>query len=65
VLSISGAALAVGLVLSLRKPDPRPSPTNILYNQLLRELLAQRNAEIVRENATRRAQVLLTITPKP
>jgi hypothetical protein len=63
MFSISGVALATGLVLSLRKPDPRPSPTNILYNQLLRELLSQRNAEISRENATRHAQVLVSITP--
>lgn len=57
----SGGAIATGLVLSLRPPDPRPSSTNILYNQLLGELLARRNAEIGRENAARRAQVLLTV----
>jgi hypothetical protein len=63
LFSIGGAAVATGLTLSLRRPDPRPSQTNILYNGLLRELLARRNAEIERENAVRRAQVLLTVRP--
>lgn len=61
LVSISGAALGTGLAMSLRKPEPRPSPTNILYNQLLRELLSKRNTEIARENAGRRTQVLLRI----
>lgn len=63
LISVSGAAVAAGLTLSLRRPDPRPSPTNILYNRLLGELLARRNAEIARDNETRRSQVLLTVTP--
>jgi hypothetical protein len=63
MISIGGAALATGLVLSLRKPDPRPSPTNMLYNRLLRELLVRRNTEIAGENAGRRAQVLLSVRP--
>lgn len=65
MLSVGGASLATGLVLSLRKADPRPSPSNRLYNQLLGELLVRRNTEIARENATRRAQVLLIVTPVP
>ena len=65
LLSVSGGAVAAGLALSLRRPDPRPSSTNILYNRLLGELLARRNAEIARENETRRAQVLLTVRPLP
>jgi hypothetical protein len=65
MISVSGAAIGTGLVLSLRKPEPRPSPTNILYNQLLRDLLARRNAEIARDNAQRRMQVLLTVRPVP
>ena len=60
---MSGAALVTGLAMSLRRPDPRPSPANILYNQLLRELLARQNADIARENETRRSQVLLHVTP--
>jgi hypothetical protein len=63
MLSIGGAAVAIGAGLSLRKPDPRPSQTNILYNRLLRDLLERRNAEIARENALRRTQVLLTVKP--
>lgn len=63
--SIGGAAVTTGLLLSLRRPDPRPSPSNILYNRLLRELLVQRNAQIAQENATRRSQVLLTVTGAP
>lgn len=65
LLSVGGAGLATGLALSLRRPDPRPSPTNILYNRLLGELLARRNAEIARENAIRRGQVLLTVRASP
>jgi hypothetical protein len=63
MLSVSGASLATGLVLSLRRPEARPSATNQLYNRLLRELLARRNEEIAQENARRRGQVLLTIFP--
>lgn len=60
-IAVSGAALTTGLAMSLRKPEARPSPTNILYNQLLRELLSKQNSEIARENAERRSQVLLTV----
>lgn len=63
VISVSGIALAAGLAMSLRKADPRPSRPNILYNQLLRELLAKQNADIARENAVRRTQVVVTVTP--
>lgn len=65
LVSVSSAALAAGLAMSLRKPEPRPSQTNILYNQLLRELLSRQNAEIARENAVRRSQILLTVRPAP
>jgi tetratricopeptide (TPR) repeat protein len=63
MLSVSAAGVATGLVLSLRRPEPRPSSTNLLYNRLLRELLARRNDEIARENSMRQKQVLLTISP--
>jgi tetratricopeptide (TPR) repeat protein len=63
LISVSGAALGTGLFVSLRKPEPRPSPSNILYNQLLRELLARQNADIARENAARQSQVVLTVVP--
>lgn len=61
VLSVGAAVLVTGLAMSLKKPDPRPVQANILYNQLLREQLAQRNAEIVAENAQRRRQVRVTV----
>jgi tetratricopeptide (TPR) repeat protein len=65
MISVASLSLATGLALSMRKPDPRPSQTNILYNRLVRELLARRNAEIASENADRRRQTLLTIRPIP
>jgi tetratricopeptide (TPR) repeat protein len=63
--TVSVAALGTGLFVSLRRPEPRPSQTNILYNQLLRDLLARQNADIARENATRRLQTVLTVLPAP
>jgi hypothetical protein len=63
--TVSVAALGTGLFVSLRRPEPRPSQTNILYNQLLRDLLARQNADIARENATRRSQTVLTVLPAP
>jgi tetratricopeptide (TPR) repeat protein len=63
VLSVSAAVLLAGFGLSLKPPDPRPVPANIQYNALLRQQIVQRNQEIATENAARRRQVLLTITP--
>ena len=63
MISVAGASLVTAVGLSLRKPDPRPSQTNILYNRLVRELLARRNAEIAAQNAERRSQTLLTVRP--
>jgi hypothetical protein len=60
---VSALVLITGLVMSIKKPDPQPVPANILYNQLLREQLAERNAAIAAENAARRRQTLLTVTP--
>jgi hypothetical protein len=65
LISVSGAALATSVVLSLRRAEPRPSRPNILYNQLLDELLAKQNADIRRENAARREQIVLTVVPVP
>jgi hypothetical protein len=65
---IGGASvltIGVGLFLSLRRAEPQPVEANIRYNQLLREQLAQRNAEIAGQNLLRRRQVLLTIVPGP
>lgn len=63
VLGVSVLAVVTGLVMSIKRPDPRPVPANIRYNQLLRDNLARRNAEIAEQNATRRRQVRLTIVP--
>lgn len=60
---VSFLALVTGLVMSLKKPDPRPVPANIQYNRLLREQIAARNDQIAAENRRRRQQVMLTITP--
>jgi hypothetical protein len=63
LISVSAAAVGTGLFLSLRQAESRPSPQNILYNQLLRELLAKQNAEVARENAQRRSEVVITVRP--
>ncbi|UCF41004.1 MAG: hypothetical protein JSW43_01290 [Gemmatimonadota bacterium] len=60
---VSLLTLIAGVALSLKKPDPVPVEANILYNQLLREELARRNADIARQNQERRRQVMLTVTP--
>jgi len=62
---VSVATLAAGLVMTLRKPAPRPAAGNILYNRLLREQLTQRNADLANENLKRRQQVALTVVPLP
>jgi len=49
--------------MTLKKPAPQPARGNILYNQLLREQIARRNTEIAQENARRRQQVAITVTP--
>jgi hypothetical protein len=60
---VSLLTLIAGVALSLKKPDPVPVEANILYNQLLREELARRNADIARQNQERRRQVMLTVVP--
>ena len=47
--------------LSLRRPDPRPVPAAIRYNELVDQTLADRNAAIALENVERRRRVRLTI----
>ena len=62
--AVIGAGITVaGFIMTLRKPAPQPARGNILYNQLLREQIARRNAEIVQENTRRRQQVALTVAP--
>ncbi len=63
VISISTAILLVGLVSSLRRPEPRPLEVGILYNELLRDVLLQRNEAIARQNVALRRQVVLTVAP--
>jgi len=62
---VGAAAVLAGVVMTLRKPAPRPAEGNILYNRLLREQIARRNADIAKENVTRRQQVELTVVPLP
>jgi hypothetical protein len=64
ILSIGGGAALVGLLATMKKPAPVPAQANILYNSLVREQLARRNAEIAAENAARRRQVRLAIVPQ-
>jgi len=65
LVGVSVATLAAGLVMTLRKPAPRPATGNILFNRLLREQLAQRNADLAKENVRRRQQVALAVVPLP
>jgi hypothetical protein len=63
-LVIGGGTLLAGLLASVRRPDPVPAEANIRYNQLVREQLTRTNAEISRDNAARRQQVQLRVTPR-
>jgi len=65
LVAVGGVTLGVGLVSLLRKPAPQPVRANILYNNLLREQLARRNADVARENINRRRQVELRVLPLP
>src|SRR5436309_8763942 len=49
---VGGATLVTGLVMTLRKPAPRPAAANILYNRLWRDQIARRNQDIAKENVT-------------
>lgn len=58
--------LAAGLVTTtISKQAPQPARGNILFNRLLREQLARRNAEIARENVSLRQQVRIRVVPLP
>jgi hypothetical protein len=54
----------VGVLATLKKPAPVPARANILYNSLVREQLARRNAEIAAANVLRRRQVKLAVVPQ-
>lgn len=60
---IGGGLMVAGFIVTLRKPAPRPARGNILYNRLLREQLAGRNAEIAQENIRRRQQLEVRVVP--
>ena len=60
---IGTGIVIAGFVMTLKKPAPQPARGNILYNSLLREQIARRNAEIAQENTRRRQQVALTVAP--
>jgi hypothetical protein len=64
ILTIGTGAALVGLFATLKRPAPVPARANILYNSLVREQLARRNAEIAAENAARRRQVKLAVVPQ-
>ena len=64
ILTIGTGAALIGLLATVKKPAPVPAKANILYNSLVREQLARRNAEIAAENAARRRQVKLAIVPQ-
>jgi hypothetical protein len=59
----AAAALVTGLVMTLKKPAPRPALGNIQYNKLLKEQLARRNTDIAQQNAQLRRQVQITAVP--
>jgi hypothetical protein len=63
--TISAATLITGFVMTLKKPAPQPSRGNLMFNQLLREQVGRRNQEIARDNALRRRQVQIAVTPLP
>lgn len=63
IAGVGAAVLLTGFIMSIKKPDARAVPANIRYNELLREQITQRNADIGRQNAVRRRQVELTVVP--
>ncbi len=63
--TIGAGIVLAGFIMTLKKPAPQPARGNILYNQLLREQITRRNAEIAQENTRRRQQVALTVAPAP
>ncbi len=62
---IGAGVVLAGFIMTLKKPAPQPARGNILYNRLLREQIARRNAEISQENVRRRQQVEVTVVPLP
>jgi hypothetical protein len=65
VLGVATLAVLTGFIMSVKKPDPEPVPANIRYNELLRQNLADRSTQIATENAERRRQTFITVSPLP
>src|SRR5438309_2233716 len=63
--TIGAGIVLAGFIMTLKKPAPQPARGNILYNQLLRDQITRRNAEIAQENTRRRQQVALTVAALP
>jgi hypothetical protein len=63
--TIGAGIVIAGFVMTLKKPAPQPARGNILYNQLLRDQITRRNAEIAQENTRRRQEVALSVVPLP
>lgn len=56
-----GLSIGIGLALSLRRPDARPVPANIRYNEQVRRLIAARNEQIAAQNVALRREVLMHV----
>lgn len=65
LLAVSAGTAVIGLLSTLKRPAPVPAPANIRYNELVREQLAKRNAEIAADNAERRRQTRLSVRHMP
>lgn len=63
--TIGAGIVIAGFVMTLKNPAPQPARGNILYNQLLRDQITRRNAEIAQENTRRRQEVALSVVPLP
>lgn len=63
--TIGAGIVIAGFVMTLKKPATQPARGNILYNQLLRDQITRRNAEIAQENTRRRQEVALSVVPLP
>jgi hypothetical protein len=59
MIGINVAALGVGLILSLRQPDPVPIPEAIALNSLIRVQIAAENQRRAEQNAETRRRVRL------
>lgn len=61
LIGVSVSALAAGVVLSLRKPEPQPVPEAVMLNALIRQELAERNRRIAEDNEDIRRRVRITV----